>query len=76
MPTLRSPALLAAEAGARDPVDELLAVRLHQAVLSAVTVFPEKTALVCAVLKSLLRDLAEAPTRRPRRPRATPGVAP
>jgi hypothetical protein len=76
MTTLSPPSTLAAEAGAQDALDELLALRIHQAVLSALTVHPERAPFVAAVVQRLAQQLGPAPAKPARRPRTTPGVTP
>jgi hypothetical protein len=76
MTTLPPPATLAAEAGAQDSLDELLALRIHQVVLSALTVSPERAPFVALVVQRLAQQLGQAPPKPARRPRTTPGVAP
>jgi hypothetical protein len=61
---LRLPAILAEAVGAQDAVDEITVLRMHQAVLSAVTLFPERTPFARATLVALLEDLG-APAAAP-----------
>jgi len=56
--------------------DEILVLRLHQAVQSILTIFPEKAELVGRALGALADDLGAAPPPAPRRRRTSEGGTP